>query len=823
MTKGHGLAGVLSCVVVSVVCGQCDPRLSGLFPSGALSNEVIRAEVNASLWWPAADRLVMAGDFTRAGGLPASFVASYDGERWHPIGEGLSYEGFGEGRVLALAQFDVDGAGPLGECVVAAGSFIRSGAEPIRNLAYWDGDQWLELGGGANWPVLDLLVFDEDGPGPMPESLYIVGEFSEVGGVSANCAARWDGETWTPLLENSGGRFRRIVAFDEDGPGGERPALFASGELYFSPFGALSGVMRYRDGVWSSMGFRYEPDGNELIVFDPDGPGPVGEWLVATGVDAPDGSLPKGLAVWDGTSWVDEPFGQTNPFRANGELAVYDADGSGPLLPGLVGASPAFSQVVMWRAGELIELAFRQYDLRGFDVIPGFEGAPEQGVLLLRGSDPWVWDGSRFARFSRGVPSVTAALSLPPSLSPDGERGLLLLQDGYREPGSVPTGTEPVWWNGELSAEFPGVTGVMSTVLWDVPGDGTDELRIVVAGNLSLEDSGPDREGAAYWNGTTWVELGNARGSSPADLLITDPDGVGAIPETLIRASGSDITAFVGGAWEAIGSGVHSDAGYLQLAHFDPSGRDPDAGTLYVCGYMWSDDRSDWYVIAVLEQGVWQRVGEGLLLPGGSGTAHSMAVFDVDGPGPEPSKLFVSYTDRDASREFVSAWDGQTWETMPWNPDGEVSVLQTIDGAPFGVEGRVLYAAGEFTEIDSVPARGMAWFDGVSWRPVLGTQDNGPRAVVFDDDGEGPLLPALYFYGSFSELGGLSADGFERYGCDGSTCYGDYNGDGTLDTRDLIGFLNDFTAGVPRADCDTNDVVDTRDFICFLNAWNAGC
>ena len=103
------------------------------------------------------------------------------------------------------------------------------------------------------------------------------------------------------------------------------------------------------------------------------------------------------------------------------------------------------------------------------------------------------------------------------------------------------------------------------------------------------------------------------------------------------------------------------------------------------------------------------------------------------------------------------------------------------------------------------------------------TQDNGPRAVVFDDDGEGPLLPALYFYGSFSELGGLSADGFERYGCDGSTCYGDYNGDGTFDTRDLIGFLNDFTAGVPRADCDTNDVVDTRDFICFLNAWNAGC
>ncbi|MFG0242627.1 MAG: GC-type dockerin domain-anchored protein [Phycisphaerales bacterium JB054] len=823
MTKGQGLAAVLFCVLATGLSGQCEPGLSGRFASGGLSDEVTTTKVDASLWWSGASRLIMGGNFERAGGLPASFVASYDGERWHPMGEGLSYQGFNDGGVLALAEFDVDGPGPLGTCVVAAGSFTHSGAEPVRNVAYWDGERWRELGGGANWPVRDLLVFDEDGPGPLPESLYLVGDFSSVGGVSATCAAKWDGQAWTPLLANSGGVFRRIVVFDEDGPGGELPALFASGELYYSPMGPQNGILRYRDGVWSSMGFDQAQRGDEMIVFDPDGPGPVGEWLVATGVDAPDGSLPKGLAVWDGTSWVDMPFGQTNPFRTGESLAVYDADGSGPMLPGLVGASSVSSDAVMWRAGGAVEIGFRGHDLFGFDVFPGFEGAPEQGVLLLRRPEPWTWDGSGFDRLSRGVPDVRAVLALPPSISPDGGRGLLLLQNGYPAPGSIPRGNEPLWWNGELSPAFPGVTGVKDAVLWDVPGDGADEPTVVVSGDLKLEDSGPNGEGAAYWSGTTWVELGNARGGSPSDLLITDPDGVGAIPETLIRASVSDITAFVGGTWEAIGSGVHSDAGYLQLAHFDSSGGDPDAGTLYVCGYMWSDDTSDRYVIAVLEDGVWRRVGEGLLAPGGQGTAHSMVVFDADGSGPESPRLFVSYTDHDQNLDVVSAWDGQDWAHTPWNPDGEVSLLQTIDGAPFGVQGEVLYAAGAFTEIGGVSARGMAWFDGVSWHPVLGTQDDAPRVIVFDDDEEGPLPPALYLYGRFSELGGVSAGGFERYGCDDLGCYADYNGDSIVDTRDFIGFLNDFVARVSRSDCDSNDIIDTRDFLCFLNAWNAGC
>lgn len=54
-------------------------------------------------------------------------------------------------------------------------------------------------------------------------------------------------------------------------------------------------------------------------------------------------------------------------------------------------------------------------------------------------------------------------------------------------------------------------------------------------------------------------------------------------------------------------------------------------------------------------------------------------------------------------------------------------------------------------------------------------------------------------------------------------CAADYNRDGVVDTRDVIAFLNGWSALDPRADCDRNGFVDTRDVICFLNAWTAGC
>jgi hypothetical protein len=56
-----------------------------------------------------------------------------------------------------------------------------------------------------------------------------------------------------------------------------------------------------------------------------------------------------------------------------------------------------------------------------------------------------------------------------------------------------------------------------------------------------------------------------------------------------------------------------------------------------------------------------------------------------------------------------------------------------------------------------------------------------------------------------------------------SACVADFNGDGVVDTRDVLAFLDAWTAGDGSADINGDGVVDTRDVLEFLNLWNAGC
>lgn len=54
-------------------------------------------------------------------------------------------------------------------------------------------------------------------------------------------------------------------------------------------------------------------------------------------------------------------------------------------------------------------------------------------------------------------------------------------------------------------------------------------------------------------------------------------------------------------------------------------------------------------------------------------------------------------------------------------------------------------------------------------------------------------------------------------------CVADHDGNGVVDTRDFVAYLDDWAAKRPRADTNGDLIVDTRDFVAFLNAWAAGC
>ncbi|MCC7387835.1 MAG: DNRLRE domain-containing protein [Phycisphaerales bacterium] len=54
-------------------------------------------------------------------------------------------------------------------------------------------------------------------------------------------------------------------------------------------------------------------------------------------------------------------------------------------------------------------------------------------------------------------------------------------------------------------------------------------------------------------------------------------------------------------------------------------------------------------------------------------------------------------------------------------------------------------------------------------------------------------------------------------------CTADFNGDGTINTHDLLAFLNAWASGDMSADVNRDGAVNTQDVLAYLNLWAAGC
>ncbi len=134
--------------------------------------------------------LIAGGYFSEAGGEPASHIARWDGSQWHPLGAGVS------GPVSAYYVTSLLSAS--GDLFVG-GEFTEAGGTPASGIAVWDGATWNDFAGGVHdgfWQtiVYDMLVKDGD--------LYLGGDFGAVGTqgqVSVNIA-RWVDGSLTPVF-----------------------------------------------------------------------------------------------------------------------------------------------------------------------------------------------------------------------------------------------------------------------------------------------------------------------------------------------------------------------------------------------------------------------------------------------------------------------------------------------------------------------------------------------------------------------------------------------------------------------------------------------
>jgi hypothetical protein len=54
-------------------------------------------------------------------------------------------------------------------------------------------------------------------------------------------------------------------------------------------------------------------------------------------------------------------------------------------------------------------------------------------------------------------------------------------------------------------------------------------------------------------------------------------------------------------------------------------------------------------------------------------------------------------------------------------------------------------------------------------------------------------------------------------------CVADFNHDGSVNTLDVLAFLNAWSTGDPAADINGDGNVNTLDVLAFLNLWSVGC
>lgn len=720
-----------------------------------------------------APQLIAGGDFDHAGGLDGRGLARWSGSSWEPLGPG----GPSSVDVYALSLWHRPGGEPGCAALVAGGSFSTiEGAPGTQNIGVFDGTIWSSLGAGLSGTVTALTEFDADGPGPLPKDLIAGGLFRGSAGVSLERIARWDGSAWLPLGAGMDGAVSALTTWDPDGPGPESELLIAGGSFLKAGGSSSLRVASWNGTAWSPMDTGTNGSVFALSTWDPDGPGPVHAELVMGGAFTAASSGPASyVARWDGTRWSSMGTGLNYAAYA---FTTWDRDGAGPMRAELIAGgrfrvsagTPPTNQPARWDGVEWHPIAE--------DIVSAESSA---GVLALA---TWNFDDTGLE---------------PPELVVGGQFSTasgLVVNHVARTAGTdwKPMGRPP------LSAR------VEAIAIWDPDGEGGVDSQLVVGGSF-VRAGAVEANRVAMWDGAEWTALGSGLGStighSVFALEIWDPDGPGVGGLELV-AGGSFIEAgevpakyvarWDGTEWGELGGGVNNDIYALKV--WDPDGAGPRTpelvagGRFTTAGAITAHRISSWNGIS------WRSFGSGIP----SGAVWAIEVWDSDGPGPLNAELFVGGAIRSAGGVLspgIARWDDTQWRPLGVgltdNPPAAVYALVTWDPDGPGPGLEVLVAGGSFSSAGGNPAHGVAIWDGMQWSSIgpgpAGTNNSVYAFTTWDADGAGPAIAELVVGGAFSLFGdGANRPGLGRW--DGAAW------------RPLGGGVNDSVHGLVQWDRD---------------------
>ncbi|MBN4052583.1 hypothetical protein JYT82_00560 [bacterium AH-315-K20] len=677
------------------------------------------------------------------------------------------------------------------------------------------------------------------------------------GGSGEMAVAVLNGMSWETVGTNIlNGGVTTVESFDS----GNGPTLFAGG-AFTGSWGALSSQASVLIGDdWLTMPGISGPV-RDWAVFD-DG---TGEAIYAAGeFDTLNGDPYRGVLRWDGAAWEQLAGGLNWHAYA---LQVYDS-GNGPelyaggrfFLPGNNGNSVGMARWTgaAWEpVSDGLGTGARVYDLHIHDDGTGLklyaagsfgtaDGQPARGIAR--------WDGNAWEPVGTGAGANGDIRSL--ATFDDGSGVRLAAGGTFTAIEGIPAPRLAVW-DGTSWDALGGTDGYVFAL--EVYDHGNGPV-LYAGGTFDLAD-GTTARGIAAWNGVSWDAVGtldNRNGPDVYTLEVFD-NGTGPMLFAGGRFTSADgqavqnIAAWNGTEWTralAANNNVRSlvsmqyqgqtilGAGgdfwliggesFTGIAQLDTSGEwvalDPGGvnGSVASLLAVVEDGQPHLYAggnflapgeyVARYDGTQWQRLGDGL-----NDQVLDLEQFD-DGSGPAIYAAGEFTSSGGVTILRIARWNGVLWEPVGAGIDDGVVHDLAVHNGPAGPW---LVASGSFTSVGGVLSRGVAVWDGSMWIPF----DPGINGTAFQsataDSDDGPVL---IIAGDFSIAGDTVAGSLAAWGvCPPEPCIADFNSDGSVNTLDVLAFLNAWTAGDMTADINGDGDVNTLDVLAFLNAWNAGC
>jgi hypothetical protein len=232
--------------------------------------------------------LYVGGDFTIAGGTPANRIASWNigTQTWSALGTGM------DNFVNALVVNN--------NILYAGGSFTLAGGTSANYIASWNiGTQtWSALGTGIIGisPLVLALVLNNN-------ILYVGGNFTIAGGISANYIASWNigTQTWSALGTGVNDRVRSLATNNN--------IVYAGGDFTLAGGTSVNRIASWNGTTWSALGTGVNnlvlslATNNNILYAG-------GSFTTAGGISA------NRIASWNGTTWSALGTGVNNFVRS---------------------------------------------------------------------------------------------------------------------------------------------------------------------------------------------------------------------------------------------------------------------------------------------------------------------------------------------------------------------------------------------------------------------------------------------------------------------------------------------------------------------------